>query len=72
MFAFLPDDAPKYIPGYSISIAFTILSILSCIVYGFGCMTANRTRDKMPTSLDLTEEQKTELGDMSPDYRYLL
>lgn len=72
VFAFLPTDAPKFITGYSICIAFTILSIVACIIYGFACWNANRTRDKMTTSLDLTEDQKTELGDMSPDYRYLL
>ena len=33
---------------------------------------ANRKRDKMPVDVGLTEYEKTELGDMSPDYRYLL
>lgn len=72
-FAFLKDDAPKYIPGYSISIAFTILSIIACIVYGFGCYTANRKRDRETgNEHGLTVQEKTDLGDMSPDYRYLL
>lgn len=71
-FAFLDKDAPRFVPGYSISIAFTILSISACIVYGLGCMVANKKREKTPTNLDLTEDQKTELGDLNPDYRYLL
>jgi len=32
----------------------------------------NRNRDKAATDLGLTEFEKTEKGDMSPDYRYLL
>lgn len=72
VFAFLKKDAPKYIPGYSISIAFVILSGLSCLVYAIGCWSANRSRDQTAGESTITEEEKTELGDMSPDYRYLL
>ncbi|KAK4610569.1 hypothetical protein CLAFUW4_14005 [Fulvia fulva] len=72
VFAFLPDDKPKYIPGYSICIAFTILSIIACIIYGIACLSENRQRDKMAHNIGLTESEKTELGDKSPDYRYLL
>jgi len=72
VFAFLKADAPKYITGYSICIAFTIMSMIACITYGAACYAANRKRDRTPTDLGLTEYEKTELGDMSPDYRYLL
>lgn len=72
VFAFLKKDAPKYIPGYSICIAFTILSILACFVYGYGCWSANRKRERTPTDVGLTEYEQTELGDMAPTYRYLL
>ncbi|KAF2210062.1 hypothetical protein CERZMDRAFT_45864 [Cercospora zeae-maydis SCOH1-5] len=72
VFAFLKKDAPKYVPGYSICIAFTILSIMSCIIYGFACWSQNRQRDKSVTDVGLTEHEKTELGDLNPTYRYLL
>ncbi|KAL9527012.1 MFS transporter [Sphaerulina musiva] len=73
VFAFLPEDAPKYVTGYSICIAFTILSILSCIVYGWACWSQNRQRERIGMGDEgLTEGEKTELGDMSPTYRYLL
>ena len=72
VFAFLEKDAPKYIPGYSISISFTILSIIACIIYGVGCFTANKQRSRMPVDLSLSEHEKTEMGDLSPEYRYLL
>lgn len=58
---------------YSICIAFTILSILSCIVYGWACWSQNRHRERIGMGDEgLTEGEKTELGDMSPTYRYLL
>ena len=72
VFAFLKKDAPKYITGYAICIAFTCVSIISCTVYGIACASANRKRDKTPVDVGLTEYEKTELGDMNPEYRYLL
>lgn len=72
VFAFLEKDSPKFIPGYSIGIAFTIISMLACLVYGGGCFIANRRRAKTPVNVGLTEYEKTELGDLSPEYRYLL
>ncbi|KAF2467041.1 MFS general substrate transporter [Lindgomyces ingoldianus] len=72
VYAFLAKDAPRYIPGYSICIAFVSLSALSCLIYFIMCMWQNRSRDRNATDLSLTDYEKTELGDMSPDYRYLL
>jgi len=74
-FAFLPSDAPKFITGYSICIAFTVLSVMACVVYGFACWSQNKKRNEQAAANSehgLTVEEKTELGDMSPDYRYLL
>ena len=71
-YAFLAKDAPRYKPGYSICIAFVCLSAFSCIVYFVSIFMQNRSRDRAPTDLGLTEFEKTEKGDMSPDYRYLL
>ncbi|KAH8688239.1 major facilitator superfamily domain-containing protein [Ilyonectria robusta] len=72
VFAFLKKDGPKYIPGYSICIAFTIVSIIACILYGFACWRENKKRDESTPDPNLTEEQKADLGDLSPTYRYLL
>ena len=71
-FAFLQKDAPKYVTGYSISLAFVCLSGISCVIYYLMCLMQNRSRDKMPRDLSLTEHEKTELGDLNPEYRYLL
>jgi predicted MFS family arabinose efflux permease len=72
VYAFLAKDAPKYITGYSICIAFVCLSGISCAIYFAMCYWQNRRREKSPTDLGLTEYEKTEMGDLSPDYRYLL
>lgn len=72
-FAFLKEDGPKFVTGYSISLAFTSLSILACIVYYFGCWMQNKKKDReQGNEHGLTEEEKTNMGDLSPDYRYLL
>ena len=71
-YIFLAKDAPGYKPGYGTSIGFVCLAIISCSIYGLGCLVANRKRDKMPRRLDLTEQEKIDLGDMNPEYRYML
>ncbi|KAI8934252.1 hypothetical protein NX059_008998 [Plenodomus lindquistii] len=72
VFAFLAKDAPRYIPGYSICIAFVCLSALSCTAYLAMCWQQNQARNKSVRNVGLTEYEKTELGDLNPDYRYLL
>lgn len=71
-YAFLAKDAPHYKQGYSICIGFACLSAAACCVYAAGVLVQNRNRDKAGTDLGLTEFEKTEKGDLSPDYRYLL
>ncbi len=73
VFSFLTKDAPRYIPGYSISISFIVLSLLSCTVYFVGVSWENRTRDRLQASgasAHLSEEEKKQMGDLNPDYRY--
>ncbi|KAF2864011.1 MFS general substrate transporter [Piedraia hortae CBS 480.64] len=71
VFAFLQADAPKYIKGYSICLAFDVLALVTIVTYAIMCLSANRKRRRGGPS-HLTEEEKTDLGDMNPDYRYLL
>lgn len=72
VYIFLQRDAPKFTKGYALSLAFTCLSILSCTAYGVSCMLSNKKRSQSNEADNLTEEEKNELGDLSPDYRYLL
>ncbi|KFA61686.1 hypothetical protein S40285_03502 [Stachybotrys chlorohalonatus IBT 40285] len=72
-FAFQQRDAPQYLPGYSICLSFAALAMVSCVVYLFACHRANVNKDKdRGSDTALTEDEKAELGDLSPDYRYLL
>lgn len=71
IFAFLQKDAPRYLTGYSICLAFVSLGVLSCTLYYIMCNWTNRKRDRATPST-LSESEKVELGDHSPDYRYLL
>ena len=69
-YAFLDKDKPKFVPGYSICLAFICFSAINCTVYLVGCMIENKRKDT--TTSMLTEWEKTEKGDLSPDYRYML
>jgi predicted MFS family arabinose efflux permease len=59
--------------GYIICLSFAALSFVSCVMYLLACHRANtiKNRDAGRTEA-LTEEQKADMGDLSPDYRYLL
>ncbi|TVY53068.1 putative transporter, partial [Lachnellula suecica] len=71
-YAFLKADAPYYKTGYSICLAFLCLSAFSCLLYGCAVIYENRKRDRTPVDVGLSEYEKTELGDLNPEYRYLL
>ena len=72
VYAFLKKDAPSYVPGYSICIAFACLTFLASTLYLIMCAMQNRRKQKSTTNVGLTEYEKTELGDLNPEYRYLL
>lgn len=71
-YAFLAKDAPEYRTGYAICLGFLCLSAVSCLLYFMAVFFENRQRDRRPRDLGLTEYEKTELGDLNPEYRYLL
>ena len=71
-YAFLKKDAPYYKPGYSISISFACLAALASCIYAAALLWQNRSRTKAARDLGLTDYEKTEMGDLSPDYRYML
>ncbi|KIW12393.1 hypothetical protein PV08_09670 [Exophiala spinifera] len=71
-YSFAAKDAKTFFhKGYSICISFICLSAVSCILYFIACFSQNKSRAKTH-DVGLTEYEKTELGDMSPDYRYML
>jgi len=71
-YAFLQSDAPFYHIGYSICISFICLTIVSCCIYAAAITWENRKRDKAVRDIGLTDYEKTELGDLNPEFRYML
>ncbi|KAK4216691.1 major facilitator superfamily domain-containing protein [Rhypophila decipiens] len=71
-YSFLPDDAPLYRKGYAICVSFICLSAVSCIAYAYTLWKENKRRDKAVHDVGLTEYEKTELGDLNPEFRYML
>ncbi|KAL8921929.1 MAG: hypothetical protein Q9172_003778 [Xanthocarpia lactea] len=72
-YSFLPRDKLRfYRPGYAICISFICLSAVGCVVYAGSLLVQNRRRERAPRDLGLTRYEKTEMGDMNPEYRYLL
>ncbi|KAI0698917.1 MFS general substrate transporter [Cytidiella melzeri] len=71
-YAFLAQDAPEYKAGYSICLSFICLSAFSCTCYYLYISRENRRRDTMVEGERsmLTFEEKQEMGDLNPDYRY--
>ena len=71
-YSFLPGTAKTfYHTGYSVGLGFICLSALSCVLYFVAVFTQNRNREKTH-DVGLTEWEMTEMGDMSPTYRYML
>ncbi|KAK3944273.1 major facilitator superfamily domain-containing protein [Diplogelasinospora grovesii] len=71
-YSFLSTDAPYYRKGYAISISFICLSAASCVLYAFVLWRENRRREKSVHDVGLTDYEKTELGDLNPEFRYML
>jgi MFS family permease len=69
VFIFLKGDAPRYTKGYAICMAFAVFAVITSTIYLFMCMAQNRKRKNEVSTL--TETEKMELGDRSPNYRYM-
>lgn len=73
IFAFLDSDAPRYTTGYALCFGFICLTVVASLAYAFSCWMSNRRREQMSQAPSaLTELEKSELGNHSPDYRYML
>ena len=71
--SFLSTDAPKYVRGYSLSLGFLGLSAICCTFYFIALISENRKRAKGQSEYSgKGQEEKTKLGDLNPDYRYML
>ncbi|KAI1330341.1 MFS general substrate transporter [Xylariaceae sp. FL0255] len=70
-YIFLSTDAPEFKKGYSVCLAFTLISALASVLYLISIHMENRRRQKAATNVGLSEYEKTELGDLNPEYRYM-
>ncbi|KAI9854642.1 MAG: hypothetical protein M1824_000228 [Vezdaea acicularis] len=71
VYAFL-HDVPRYRPGYGTGLGFVGISLIATVAYYVACVAQNRERDRRAVDLSVTQFDKAELGDLSPDYRYKL
>ena len=72
-FSFLAKDAPKYTKGYSLCLGFIGFSTICCTIYFFALISENRKRARGQSEHSgKSQEEKARLGDLNPDYRYML
>jgi MFS family permease len=72
-FSFLSKDAPKYTSGFGICLGFICLSAVANTVYFSALIAENKKRDRGHVKgLDLPDDEKLLMGDLNPDYRYML
>ena len=72
-FGFLSSDAPKYTKGYSLCLGFIAFSAIFSTLYFFALASENRKRAKgLSEHSGKSEEERLRLGDLNPDYRYIL
>ncbi|KAI0481191.1 MFS general substrate transporter [Xylariaceae sp. FL0804] len=70
-YCFLGRDSPRFVPGYSICLAFVCLSAASSLLYLLSIHAENRRRARAATNVGLSDYEKTELGDLNPEFRYM-
>ncbi|KAF8427724.1 MFS general substrate transporter [Tirmania nivea] len=78
-FTFVAADRPRYIPGYSILLAFMCFTGIMTTCYFWVVTNDNGRKDKGTYKYAkesekwqaLSEGEKVKMGDLAPDYRYL-
>lgn len=73
VYTFLKADAPRYVPGYSICLAFTALALVLAGIYALMCWRENGKREREMSRGDVLGGREDEgLGDLAVGYRYML
>ncbi|KAI1180393.1 MFS general substrate transporter [Nemania sp. FL0916] len=70
-YIFLSGDAPRFTKGYAVCLAFVLLSGIASTLYLISIHLENKRRAKMATDVGLSEYEKTEMGDLNPEFRYM-
>ena len=71
-FTFLSKTTTDFTTGYAVCVGFICLSFLANVVYFTGLVLENRRRDDSNDSATTPESEKRRMGDLNPDYRYML
>ncbi|XHG00934.1 hypothetical protein AWENTII_004343 [Aspergillus wentii] len=71
-YAFRKQDAPKYQLSYAICIGFSCLAAVFCSSYAGYCWRENRRRAAQGWGRELSEEEKAQMGHLSPSYRFMI
>jgi hypothetical protein len=66
-------DAPYYTKGYSLSLAFTVLTMAAATMYVLGIRRENQMREQGRAGIVVTDpDEEGEVGDKSRSFRYIL
>ena len=69
----MASDAPRYIRAYSLSLGFLGFAALCCTLYLFVIISENSKRARgLSEHSGKSLEEREKLGDLNPDYRYML
>ena len=72
-FVFHANETPPYHTGYSVSLAFLCMSALANTIYFVMCAMENQKRAKGSSEyVGGASDEREVLGDLHPDYRYML
>jgi len=71
-YVFFDRESPRYITGYSVSLAVIVLCALICTGFYLGLRAENKKRERGERDHRLQEEDADNLGDDHPDWRYAL
>lgn len=70
-FTFLSQTS-SFKTGYAVCVGFICLSFLANVIYFTGLVLENRRRDNSTDGVTIPESEKQRMGDLNPDYRYML
>lgn len=71
---FLGREAPDYDTGYNSILGFELMAITCLAVYGFGCYTENKRRDRLQgadVGASLDEQLDDRTDKQKPSFRYV-
>lgn len=71
IFTFLSQSS-SFKNGYAVCVGFICLSFFPNVMYFTGPVLENRRRDNSNEDATIPESEKQRMGDLNPDYRYML